>query len=166
MKKHLSTIIAYTDGSLMKTKQGIIAGYGIYFPNSEIKDISMPLKDKIITNNRAEFQAIHQALIKITKRYTFDEFIIYTDSQYCQKSLTQWINNWKQNNWRTSANKSVENQDKIKSIDKYMQKYNIIIKWIPAHTNNNDIHSINNAKADTLAKQGAKKLFINYLNYI
>ena len=63
MKKHLSTIIAYTDGSLMTTKQGIIAGYGIYFPNNEMKDVSMPLRDKIITNNRAEFQAIRQALI-------------------------------------------------------------------------------------------------------
>ena len=38
-----------------------------------------------------------------------------------------------------------------------MQKYNIIIKWVPAHTNNNDIHSINNAKADILAKRGAKQ---------
>ena len=160
MKKHISTIIAYTDGSLRKTKDGVIAGYGIYFPNSELKNVSAPLKDTIITNNRAEFQAIYQAIIKVSKRFTFDKFIIYTDSQYCQKSLTQWINKWKQNNWKTANNKLVENQDKIKSIDKYMQKYNIIIQWIPAHTNNKDIHSVNNAKADILAKQGADK-FIN-----
>ncbi len=155
MKKHISLIIAYTDGSLKKTKQGIKAGYGVYFPNGELKNISEPLKDDIITINRAEFQAIQQTIIKVIKKYTFDNLTIYTDSQYCQKSLTLWIQNWKKNDWKTANKKPVENQDKIKCIDKYMKSYPIFIKWIPAHTGKHDIHSINNTQADMLAKQGA-----------
>ena len=76
-----------------------------------------------ITNNRAELHAILQTLIRITKNYTFDLINIYTDSEYSQKSLTEWIINWKEHNWKNSKNKPVENQDLIKRIDKYLEEY-------------------------------------------
>ncbi len=73
------------------------------------------------------------------------------------KSVTLWINKWKENNWKNAKGKSVENQDIIKKIDKYLQTYSgkYVIKWLPSHTGNNDQHSIGNSIADRLAKQGA-----------
>jgi len=169
-KKIITSINIYTDGSLKKTPKGDICGYGIYFPNRELKNVSAPFIHAPITNNRAELHAILQAIIRVVKNYKFDLINIYTDSEYSQKSLTEWIINWKKNNWKNSKNKPVENQDIIKKIDKYLVKYSgkINIQWVRAHTlpkgsdsrrykttGKDDEHSINNHEADRLANRGA-----------
>jgi len=143
---------------IKKTPDGGICGYGIYFPRGELKNVAFPFTKGKLTNNRAELYAIYQAILKIVKVYTFDLINIYTDSEYSQKSLTLWINDWKKNNWKTSTNKPAENQDIIKKIDRYLQKYSgkINIQWVKAHTGNKDVHSINNERADILANKGAE----------
>lgn len=160
MKDHLISIDAYTDGSLRKTPNGNICGYGIYFPNKELKNVAAPYNPKNgdkITNNRAELHAILQTIIRVKNAYTFDLLNIYTDSEYSQKSLTVWIDNWKKNEWKNAKRQPIENQDLIKKIDHYLQKYKgkINIQWVKAHTGNSDVHSVNNAKADLLANKGA-----------
>ena len=157
-KPHIVSIEIYTDGSLKKTKNGNICGYGIYFPGNELDNVANPMIFGAITNNRAELYAIYYAILLVTKNYTFDLINIYTDSEYSQKSLTEWIKSWKKNSWRNSKNKPVENQDIIKMIDVYLEKYSgkINIQWVRAHTGNQDIHSKNNQKADELANEGAE----------
>jgi len=148
------SIEVYTDGSLRRTKNGVICGYGIYFPNDEIENVSKKFTLEPITNNRAELFAILQAIKLILKsKIKFNKINIYTDSDYSQKSLNLWINKWKQNNWLNSQKKPVENQDIIKKIDdlRINNPNKIFIHWIKAHTNNNDIHSLNNKIADELA---------------
>jgi ribonuclease HI len=164
-KRHLISISIYTDGSLKKTRNGNICGYGIFFPGKELKNVAAPFTIGDITNNRAELHAIHQAIIRVIKKYTFDLINIYTDSEYSQKSLTCWIDNWKKNNWKNAKKKPVENQDLIKKIDKYLQIYQgkINIQWVRAHTGNQDVHSINNNKADELANKGANIYAEQYL---
>ena len=159
IKKHLHAINVYTDGSFRKTPHGPVCGYGIYFPGKELRNVAAPMKDKLITNNRAELWAIYQAILRVIKNFTFDLITIYTDSEYCQKSLTIWITKWRQNKWKNAKKQPVENQDIIKKIDKYMHRYGnkIRIQWIRAHTGKQDIESINNAKADALANKGADK---------
>lgn len=164
-KKHLTTIDAYTDGSCKKTSSGDICGYGIYFPGKQLKNVAAPFTKGEITNNRAELHAIHQAIVRIVKSFTFDLINIYTDSEYSQKSLTVWIDNWKKSNWLNSKKKPVDNQDIIKKIDRYLQKYSgkINIQWVRAHTGQTDIHSVNNAKADLLANKGSERYRELYL---
>jgi ribonuclease HI len=164
---HLTSIEIYTDGSFRKTKKGNICGYGIYFPGKELKNVAAPFTVGEITNNRAELYAIYQAIIRVIKNYTFDLINIYTDSEYAQKSLTEWIVGWKKNNWKNKKKKPVENQDLIKKIDKYLEKYHgkINIQWVRAHTGKQDIHSINNNKADELANKGADLYAALYLKY-
>ena len=165
-KKHISVIDIYTDGSLKRTRNGIICGYGIYFPNRELKNVAAPFNDGKLTNNRAELYAIYRAIVRVKKCYTFDTINIYTDSEYSQKSLTIWIKNWKKNNWQTSNRKPVVNQDIIRKIDRYLEIYKgkINIQWVRAHTGRNDIHSINNSEADRLANKGADKYREKYMN--
>jgi ribonuclease HI len=155
----VDTIVVYTDGSYKKTKNGILCGYGIYFPNEEIKNISKKFTKKPLTNQRAELYAIYKAIKKIIENIDFEKIEIYTDSEYSIKSLTEWIINWKKNNWKTSNNKEVLNQDIIKKIDKKIQKYKnkIFFFHVKAHTNKKDYQSICNDMADQLAKQGAQK---------
>lgn len=158
-RPHLQSINVYTDGSLKVTKNGKICGYGIYFPNKEVKNVSAPFTISPITNNRAELHAILQSIIRIKNRYTFDRINIFSDSEYSVKALNEWAPIWEKSNWKNSRNKTIENQDLIKKIYHYLQKYpnKIHIKWIPAHTGKKNVHSINNAEADLLANKGADK---------
>lgn len=158
---YIKSIEIYTDGSLKKTPKGDICGYGIYFPNKELKNVAAPFLIGEITNNRAELHAIYQAILRVVKRYTFDNINIYTDSQYSQKSLTEWIIGWKKKAWVNSKNQPVLNQDLIKKIDKYIQKYpgKINIQWVRAHTGGQETHSINNMMADKLANKGSDKYY-------
>lgn len=164
-KNHIVSIDIYTDGSLVPTTKGNICGYGIYYPNGELENIAKPFNVPPITNNRAELYAIYKAIKSVVKNFTFDIINIYTDSMYSQNSVTTWITIWKKNGWINSKKKPVENQDIIKKIDKYLQKYagKINITWVKAHTNNSNVHSINNAKADALAKKGGEMYAKLYL---
>ncbi len=160
-KKVVTNIIAYTDGSCAKKKTSILCGYGVYFPNKEIKNISKSLKNKPLTNNRAELYAIYKCIKTIYKLYIPKNIEIYTDSQYCIGCLTEWIEKWKMNGWKTSNNKPVSNRDILEKIYKYMKKKTIVDKlkfiYVAAHTGKNDEHSVGNDMADRLAKSGAKK---------
>lgn len=165
-KSYINNINIYTDGSLKKTKSGNICGYGIYFPGKELKNVAAPFTHGNITNNRAELFAILQAIIRVKNVYEFGSINIFTDSEYSQKSLTEWIVSWKKNGWKNAKNKPVENQDIIQKIDNYLQKYEgkIHIQWVRAHTSGKDTHSINNAKADELANKGAELYASRILN--
>ena len=52
------------------------------------------------TNNRMELMAAIKALEVIQAN---DSICLFTDSTYLQKGITEWILNWKRNNWVTSS---------------------------------------------------------------
>ena len=151
----------FTDGSCSKGNI-IRCGYGVHFPNTMINDISSNLKYKPLTNQTAELYAIYKGIKKISQNYRFKKLIIYTDSKYSIGCLTEWIKNWKKNNWMTSNNKPVKNVDIIQRIDKYLsnRKYmgKIFFEHVKAHTNKQDYKSRGNQIADELANKGGLKL--------
>lgn len=157
-KPFVDTIVVFTDGSCIKGKnKKPQCGYGIYFPNKELKHISRRFTREPLTNQRAELYAIYKAIKRIEKNLTFNQIHIYSDSEYSIKSLTEWIVNWKKNNWKGSTGKSVLNQDLIKKIDKKMHKHTIVMTHVRAHTGKTDKLSLANAEADRLANKGARK---------
>lgn len=150
----------FTDGSCMKNGLFNKCGYGVYFPDKEVSNISKPFVHEPLTNQRSELYAIYKGIKRVKKHCTFNKLIIYSDSEYSIKSLTEWITNWKKNGWKTANKKPVLNVDIIKKIDRYMQKYEgkIIFHHVKSHTGKLDALSIGNDKADELAKAGANKL--------
>ncbi len=152
-------IIIFTDGSCMRQKNSVPkCGYGVYFPNKELNDISKPFTFGEPTNQRAELYAIYKGIKKIVTNFEFNQINIYTDSEYSIKSLTVWIKSWKKNNWKNSQNKDVANQDIIVKIDAYLQKFQgkIFFHHVRSHTGKQDFMSKGNEKADKLATSGAK----------
>lgn len=69
--------------------------------------------EPLTTNNRMELTAVIEALslISQTPAWSSRAVSVYTDSQYVQKGITQWINGWKRNGWRTASKEPVKNQD-------------------------------------------------------
>ena len=58
---------------------------------------------------------------------------IYTDSQYVQKGITEWIGKWKRNLWRTSDKKPVKNQDLWMELDALAEEFSLEWVWIRGH---------------------------------
>ena len=51
------------------------------------------------TNNRMELTAAVEVLKSLQ---VSSDIVLYTDSQYVKNGITDWINKWQQNNWRTA----------------------------------------------------------------
>lgn len=150
----------FTDGSFKKLKnKQILCGYGVYFPNNELPNISRPFIHKPLTNQRAELYAILKSLREIQRnKLKYDEIIIYTDSEYSIKSLTKWYKTWELNNWKSSKGETVANQDIIRPIVKILEEIiNVKFKHVRSHTGKRDFESISNEMADKLANEGAMK---------
>ncbi|MDR0301339.1 MAG: ribonuclease HI [Treponema sp.] len=89
------------------------------------------------TNNRMELTAVLEALRALK---TMDDVpkksTVYTDSQYVQKGITEWIRVWKRNSWRTSDKKPVKNQDLWTELDSLAGEFSLNWEWVRGHAGN------------------------------
>ena len=134
----------YTDGSCL-TNPGNGGWAAIIIKEGENKEISASEKDT--TNNRMELLAPINALKTMNQN---EQIEIYTDSKYVKLGITEWINKWVVNNWKTSKKKDVKNKDLW--IDLYNLNKSLDVKWnwVKAHAGNKI-----NEKVDLLAKKAA-----------
>ena len=102
------------------------------------------------TNNQMEIQAAIEAL-KALKRKT--EIKIVTDSVYVQKGISEWLPNWKKNNWKTSSKKSVKNKQLWEELESLVLRNSVTWKWVKGHAGNKE-----NERADELARYERDKL--------
>ncbi|MFN6169906.1 MAG: ribonuclease HI, partial [Burkholderiales bacterium] len=70
--------------------------------------------EPVTTNNRMELRGVIEALRLLTREC---EVVVYTDSSYVQKGISEWIHGWKRNGWRTSDKKPVKNDDLWRQLD-------------------------------------------------
>lgn len=102
------------------------------------------------TNNRMEIMAVIQALALLKERCLAH---VYTDSQYVQKGMTEWITGWKQRGWRTAAKKPVKNADLWQQLDQLSQQHELQWHWVRGHAGD-----AGNERADELANLGVEQL--------
>ena len=133
----------YTDGAC-KGNPGV-GGWGAIIMQDE-KNIELFGGENETTNNRMELMAVIMALKEISSNL---ELTIYTDSTYVQKGISEWIKNWKVNNWRSSSKKPVKNKDLWIKLDEAVGSRKINWEWVKGHAGNEG-----NEKADELANQG------------
>ena len=105
------------------------------------------------TNNRMELRAAIEGLaaLKRPSRVT-----VTTDSQYVRQGITQWIEGWKRNQWRTSAKKPVKNQDLWQLLDELTSRHEVTWEWVKGHSGHPD-----NELADALANRGIDELSVD-----
>lgn len=102
------------------------------------------------TNNRMEIQAAIEGLSAL-KRSSHVE--IYTDSTYVKKGITEWIHNWKKNNWRNANRKPVKNADLWQQLDEAASRHDVTWKWVKGHAGDPG-----NERADQLAVKGCLEI--------
>jgi ribonuclease HI len=150
----IEKIFIYTDGSCMRLKNKLVkAGFGIYIPEKNI-EISAPLLNQKLTNNRAEMTAIIDS-IKYLDDYDLSKKIcIFTDSQYSMYIFNGTGERYEKDGYKNNG-VDVPNIDLIKKMLELKRKYNIVLLKVRAHTEKKDEHSIGNKIADKLANDGA-----------
>lgn len=102
------------------------------------------------TNNRMELLAVIEALALLKRPC---EVHIYTDSQYVQKGMSEWISGWKQRGWRTAAKKPVKNADLWQRLDALCEQHQVQWHWVRGHTGDPG-----NERADELANLGVEQV--------
>ena len=131
----------YTDGACSGNPgPGGYAAILVYGSNERV----VTGGDKNTTNNRMELQAAISALRLLNQQC---KVTITTDSQYVMRGITDWVDKWKKNNWRTANKQPVKNIDLWKELDELAAKHLVDWKWVKGHSTN----AMNN-RVDALAR--------------
>jgi ribonuclease HI len=102
------------------------------------------------TNNRMELTAAIRGLDALEQRSTVD---IFTDSQYVQKGMTEWVHSWKRRGWRTADKQPVKNVDLWQQLEAAAARHTVRWHWVRGHAGHAE-----NERADALANRGVAKL--------
>jgi ribonuclease HI len=98
------------------------------------------------TNNRMELTAVIRALEALKRP---SHVRLYTDSQYVQKGISEWIHTWKRKAWRTADKKPVKNEDLWRRLDELAAQHEVEWHWVRGHDGHPE-----NERADKLANRG------------
>ncbi|MBK16757.1 MAG: ribonuclease HI [Prochlorococcus sp. SP3034] len=89
--------------------------------------------EKHTTNNRMELTAAIKTLEKLKDFKLKNNFKLRTDSKYVIEGYTNWIKKWKNNGWKTSAGKPVQNEDLWKKIDE-LRLNGLSMEFVKGHS--------------------------------
>ena len=95
------------------------------------------------TNNRMEMMGAIRALESLTRP---SKVKLYTDSQYVQKGISEWLPSWIKRGWKTADKKPVKNADLWQRLDAARKPHRVEFIWVRGH----DGH-IENERVDALA---------------
>lgn len=140
----------YVDGSCVGNgKDNNTGGFGVVEVNSNDKVVfAYSEQSTNTTNNREELKAILYALKKYGQIGNFFTIVVYSDSNYCIQTLTEWMYGWQRNGWIKSDGKPPENLDLIQEYYDYVvnKKYSIELRKVKGH-----VGHYGNELADKLA---------------
>ena len=136
----------YTDGACRGNPGP--GGWGVLL---RIGDDEMELcgGEPATTNNRMELLAVIEALQALTQPV---KARVYTDSQYVQKGISEWIHSWKRRGWKTAGKEPVKNEDLWRRLDALASGHTIEWHWVRGHNGH-----VENERVDALARAGLEQ---------
>lgn len=141
-RKHVEI---FSDGSCLGNPGP--GGYGVVLIYGKHRK---ELSDGFIctTNNRMELLAPVVGLQTLKQPC---DVTLTSDSQYMRQGITQWIQGWKRNGWRTATKKAVKNADLWKLLDEAAARHHVCWKWVKGHAGHAE-----NERCDELARRAAE----------
>ena len=137
----------FTDGSCLKNPG---PGGWAALVRKEGQEKILKGADADTTNNRMELTAVIKGLTYLGSAR--QDIQLYTDSQYVQKGITSWIQNWQKNGWRTASKKPVQNKDLWQKLWHAQSLHNVKWIWVKAHAGHKE-----NELVDQTARTEAEK---------
>lgn len=139
-----NTTVAYTDGAC-KGNPGA-GGWGAHLIFSDGRTQNLYGGEAETTNNRMELLG---AIAALEYSPHHDALEVWTDSNYVQKGITQWVSDWKARGWKNSSKQPVANQDLWQRLDKLCENRRVSWHWVKGHAGH-----AGNELADQLANLG------------
>ena len=96
------------------------------------------------TNNRMELTAALRALQSLKEDVPAE---LYTDSEYLQRGITEWLPGWKAKHWKRKGGK-LANVDLWQALDALLEHRQVTWRWVKGHAD-----SPENRRADALARR-------------
>ena len=143
----MKTVNIYTDGACRGNPGS--GGWGVLIEYENITNEYFG-GEVHTTNNKMELRAAIEGL-KVLKEPC--KVNLTTDSKYVMDGITEWIKNWKKNNWKNAAKKDVKNKDLWIELDHLVTKHEIKWNWVKGHSGHEK-----NEIADALANKGIESI--------
>ena len=146
----MNKIVIYTDGAC-KGNPGP-GGWGALLRAADGAEKELCGGEPETTNNRMEMMAVIEALSALKRPC---HVILFVDSQYVLKGMTEWLHGWKAKGWRTAAKQPVKNVDLWQRLDAlvHQSEHRIEWQWVKGHAGDPG-----NERADALANRGVEQL--------
>lgn len=140
-------MLIYTDGACKGNGKDTDAagGYGVFMDDGRGNVRHIWGGESATTNNRMELMAAIVALKNAPKNMPLD---IYTDSNYVQKGISEWVSGWKKRGWKKADGKPVLNQELWQQLDE-LNSPQVRWHWVKGHNG-----EYGNEMADMLANRG------------
>ena len=136
----------YTDGACSGNPGP--GGWGALLQNGET-ETELCGGEPGTTNNRMELLAVIEALQSFPQPV---QARVYTDSQYVQKGISEWIHSWKRRGWKTASKEPVKNEDLWRRLDALVATHTVEWRWVRGHNGHPE-----NERADALARTGLEQ---------
>ncbi len=139
-------VVIYTDGGCVPNP-GIGGWAAVLLYQGKRKELSGG--DRESTNNRMELTAAITALESLKRPC---EVVVYTDSEYVRKGISEWLPQWRRRNWRRKGG-AVVNVDLWRRLDEAASRHQIDWRWVRGHSGNTE-----NERCDELAQHEIERL--------
>lgn len=138
----MKPILLFTDGSSLGNP-----GPGGYCALLRYKDTEKVFSggEVYTTNNKMELKAVIEGLKALKEPCSVK---LYTDSQYVQKAIREWLQGWIRKDF-----KNVKNSDLWREYIEASKPHTVEAFWVKAHNDHPE-----NEKCDTIARGEAEKL--------
>jgi ribonuclease HI len=136
-------VVIYTDGGCAPTNPGPGGWAAILIKGAHQKELKGG--EPHTTNNRMELMAAISALEALKQPCVVD---MHTDSQYVRDGITNYINNWKRNGWRTASREPVKNVDLWQRLETARDRHTVRWHWVKGHSGDQF-----NDRADELVRE-------------
>jgi ribonuclease HI len=117
-------------------------------PTGRLLDLSGAAHDT--TNNQMELTAAFAALERLSKPSCVT---LYTDSEYVQKGMTEWMPGWLKRRWKNAQGKPVANRELWERLQAAESRHAVTWVWVRGHAGD-----AMNERADQLAGAAREKL--------
>lgn len=129
-----NVILIFTDGSCYPNPNGP-GGWSFYCTYKGKTAVRCGCKEAS-TNNEMELYAILHALRYIPAGEA--PILLITDSKYCKFAVTEWVEGWRQTDWKTATGEPVKNVAAIREIDAlirhHQQSRRVELRWVKGHS--------------------------------
>ncbi len=142
----MKSVIIYTDGAC-EGNPGPGGWAALLIHGSARREVTGAVA--ATTNNRMELTAAIEGLRTLKEPCAVE---LYTDSQYVQKGMTQWVALWKTRGWRRGK-QPVLNVDLWKALDQEAARHQVRWQWIRGHS-----LQAENERCDRLAVEAIRTL--------